>query len=147
MRAALCLILCTILTNSVFAQDQTAVSFRNDVMAVLSKAGCNAGTCHGNKSGKGGLKLSLRGDDPAGDYLTLTRNLGNRRVNPIDPEQSLLLLKPTMSVPHQGGRRFEPSDPEFRILRDWIATGSPGPSDVEPVLTGLNVEPREVLLR
>lgn len=138
---------CVFLTDSVFAGEPVAVSFRNDVMAVLSKAGCNAGTCHGNKSGKGGLKLSLRGDDPAGDYLTLTRNLGNRRVNPIDPEQSLLLLKPTMSVPHQGGRRFEPSDPEFRILRDWIAAGSPGPSDVEPGLTCLNVEPREVLLR
>src|SRR5688572_28125414 len=35
------------------------VSFRNDVMAVLSKAGCNLGTCHGNANGKGGFKLSL----------------------------------------------------------------------------------------
>src|SRR3954470_10243610 len=82
------------------------VSFRNDVMAVLSKAGCNAGTCHGNKNGKGGFKLSLRGQDPDLDYLSLTRDLASRRVNPIAPEESLILLKPTAEVPHEGGLRF-----------------------------------------
>src|SRR5260221_3490397 len=64
------------------------VSFRNDVMAVLSKAGCNAGTCHGNKNGKGGFKLSLRGQEPDVDYGTLTRGLFGRRVNMIETEQS-----------------------------------------------------------
>src|SRR5688500_10928118 len=47
------------------------VSFDRDVMAVLSKAGCNFGACHANTNGKGGLKLSLRGEDPAGDYVAL----------------------------------------------------------------------------
>src|SRR5678809_1428148 len=64
------------------------VSFHNDVMAVLSKAGCNAGACHGNKTGKGGFKLSLRGQDPEQDYLVLTRDTFARRTNPIDPDQS-----------------------------------------------------------
>ena len=51
--------------STTFARaEPAAVSFRNDVMAVISKAGCNAGTCHGNKNGKGGFKLSLRGQDP-----------------------------------------------------------------------------------
>src|SRR5437868_4612345 len=77
------------------------VSFRNDVMAVLSKAGCSAGTCHGNKNGKGGLKLSLRGQDPDLDYIGLTRDLSARRVNPVAPEDSLILLKPTADVPHE----------------------------------------------
>ena len=63
------------------------VSFRNDVIAVLSKAGCNAGTCHGNKNGKGGFKLSLRGQDPDLDYLALTRDLFARRLDPLEPEQ------------------------------------------------------------
>jgi len=81
---------------------RTAVSFRNDVMAVLSKAGCNAGTCHGNKNGKGGFKLSLRGQDPDADYLTLTRDSLARRLNPLEPEESLILLKPTMAVAHGG---------------------------------------------
>src|SRR5436190_15084735 len=82
------------------------LSFRNDIMAVLSKAGCSAGTCHGNKNGKGGLKLSLRGQDPDLDYVGLTRDLSARRVNPVAPEDSLVLLKPTADVPHEGGLRF-----------------------------------------
>src|SRR5437764_1548549 len=110
-----CFVLLSLPCCSAFAQStipvppsalRTDVSFRNDVMAVLSKAGCNAGTCHGNKNGKGGFKLSLRGQDPDIDYLTLTRDLAARRVNPIAPEESLILLKPTAEVPHEGGLRF-----------------------------------------
>src|SRR3989441_10276647 len=82
------------------------VSFRNDVMAVLSKAGCSAGTCHGNKNGKGGFKLSLRGQDADIDYASLTRDMFARRVNSFEPEESLLLLKPTSQIAHEGGRRF-----------------------------------------
>jgi hypothetical protein len=59
------------------------VSFARDVMAVLSKAGCNLGTCHGNQNGKGGFKLSLRGENPAADFVTLTHEQVGRRVNTI----------------------------------------------------------------
>src|SRR5438552_17719074 len=83
-----------------------SISFRNDVEAVISKAGCNAGACHGNKNGKGGFKLSLRGQDPDLDFLALTRDAFARRTNPLDPEQSLLLLKPTGQIAHEGGVRF-----------------------------------------
>src|ERR1041384_6260272 len=69
-----------------------SVSFRNDVMVVLSKAGCNAGACHGNKNGKGGFKLSLRGQDPEMDYVSLTREGFARRVTLLEPEQSLILV-------------------------------------------------------
>ena len=96
---------------------QARVSFRIEVMAVLSKAGCNAGTCHGNKNGKGGFKLSLRGQDPDLDYLTLTRDLLARRANPFAPDQSLVLLKPTTQVAHEGGLRFKKDSPECEILR------------------------------
>jgi len=87
------------------SEPTTDVSFQNDVMAVLSKAGCSAGTCHGNKNGKGGFKLSLRGQDPDLDYLTLTRDSFALRADPLQPDQSLLLLKPTAQVAHDGGRR------------------------------------------
>jgi hypothetical protein len=80
-------------------------SFAAEVMAVLSKAGCNAGTCHGNQNGKGGFKLSLRGQDPAFDFLALSRDQFGRRANPLDPEQSLVLLKPSMQIAHEGGLR------------------------------------------
>ena len=73
-------------SRSAFAAPQAPVkvSFRNDVMAVFAKAGCNAGACHGNKSGKGGFKLSLRGQDPELDYAAVTRDLFGRRTNPGD---------------------------------------------------------------
>src|SRR5437773_3087024 len=88
------------------AAASAGVSFRNDVMAVISKAGCNAGTCHGNANGKAGFKLSLRGEDPDFDFQVLTRDLFSRRINPFDTEQSLILLKPTAQVAHEGGARF-----------------------------------------
>src|SRR4051794_20924393 len=93
-------------TVSVCAGEPAAVSFRNDVMAVFAKAGCNAGACHGNKNGKAGFKLSLRGQDPDLDYATLTRELFARRTNPMEPDRSLILLKATAQIPHEGGLRF-----------------------------------------
>src|SRR4051812_23696809 len=83
----------------VHAGDQ--VSFDRDVMAVLSKAGCNLGACHGNQEGKGGFKLSLRGEDPVADHAALLRQADQRRVNLLDSEASLILQKPTGQVVHQ----------------------------------------------
>src|SRR5882724_8642949 len=90
--ALLSLACCTALAQS---ELRTKVSFRNDVIPVLSKAGCNAGTCHGNKNGKGGFKLSLRGQDPELDYMAITDDLASRRVDLATPGESLILLKPT----------------------------------------------------
>ena len=132
----------------VMAEDSPSppVSFQNDVMAVISKAGCNLGTCHGNKNGKGGFHLSLRGQSPREDFYALTHDYSARRVNPLRPEQSLILRKPTLDVPHQGGRRFDAESREYQILKDWIAAGMPAdPPDV-PRLTDLIVSPRERIL-
>jgi hypothetical protein len=120
-----------------------AVSFRNDVMAVLSKAGCNAGTCHGNKNGKGGFRLSLRGQDPDIDLQTITRDLFGRRADPIQPEQSLLLLKPTAAVAHEGGLRFKSGSLEYETLRRWIADGMPNDLNSAPQLQSIEATPRE----
>lgn len=117
-------------------------SFRHEVMAVLSKAGCNQGTCHGNANGKGGLKLSLRGQSPGLDFQTLTRRGGSRRANIVQPEASLLLQKPLMDVPHEGGRRFKTDSEAYRILRDWIAAGMPADADDAPSLVALKVDPQ-----
>lgn len=126
--------------------DAAEISFRNDVMPVLSKSGCNLGTCHGNARGKGGFQISLRGQDPAGDYVVLTRDWLGRRTNPSRPDESLLLLKPTMQVAHEGGRRFEIGSSEYQILRDWIAAGTPEDSKTSPLLKSLVVTPRELFL-
>ncbi len=119
------------------------VSFRNEVMAVLSKAGCNKGVCHGNQNGKGGFKLSLRGENPNLDFLSLTRDQGGRRSNSLVPDASLLLKKPLMQLPHEGGRRFRDKSSEYELLRAWITAGMPADPPGLPQLIGLEVSPGE----
>ena len=121
------------------------VTFSNDVMAVLSKAGCNAGVCHGNQNGKGGFKLSLRGQDPLHDFAALTRDQSGRRANIQHPDRSLILLKPTMQVAHEGGRRFDLDAPEYRILLEWIERGMPEDGETQQ-LAKLHVTPTERIL-
>ncbi|HTN74124.1 MAG TPA: DUF1549 domain-containing protein, partial [Pirellulaceae bacterium] len=125
---------------------ETVPSFAQEVQPVMSKAGCNMGACHGNLNGKGGLKLSLRGEDAAYDYKALVRELSARRVNVLEPEASLLLLKPTGRVAHQGGVRFRHDSPEYQTLRAWIAGGAPGPKKNEPALISLEVQPTQAVL-
>ena len=128
------------------ARDSHTPSFRNDVMAVLARSGCSLGTCHGNQNGKGGLKLSLRGQDPESDFVTLTRQLASRRINVLSPGESLLLRKPSMQVPHEGGRRFSSDAAEYQILRNWIAAGMPADAESAPCLIRLNVAPIAITL-
>src|SRR5437660_4335146 len=123
-----------------------SVSFRNDVMAVISKAGCNAGTCHGKQNGKAGFKLSLRGEDPEFEYNVLTRDAFARRTNPLEPEQSLILLKPTAQIAHEGGQRFKRGSQEYDILLQWISAGLPNDLAEAPKLTTLEVAPRDQIL-
>ncbi|MFN3650713.1 MAG: DUF1549 and DUF1553 domain-containing protein [Armatimonadota bacterium] len=102
---------------------QPPVSFVRDVLPILSKAGCNAGTCHGAAKGKNGFKLSLRGYDPDFDYHVLVEEVSGRRFNRADPDQSLILLKPIQEVPHQGGLVFEKNSRPYKVMREWIAQG------------------------
>ncbi len=100
-----------------------AVSFEYDMLAALSKQGCNAGACHGSPSGKGGFRLSLRAFDPTVDKLTLIREDLGRRTNVLTPDESLLLAKPLMKVPHGGGMKLKKADPAYTVMHDWIAQG------------------------
>ena len=122
-------------------------SFQHDVMPVLSKASCNAGSCHGYSLGKNGFKLSLRGSDPLQDYPTLTDEFFQRRINLHNPPSSLLLTKPLGDVPHKGGVRFDHSSLSHENLLGWIRDG--GKSDLEdPVkLESVSIYPEKVVLR
>ena len=121
-------------------------SFRNHVQPVLAKNGCSAGACHGAAAGQNGFKLSLRGFDDEGDYLTLTRGAFGRRIIPSDPGRSLMLLKPTTTVPHKGGKRFEVDSVDYRILSQWIAAGAPGPKPDDPRIVKIEILPSHVIL-
>ncbi|WP_235952242.1 DUF1549 domain-containing protein [Crateriforma spongiae] len=99
--------------------------FIRDVNPVLSRLGCNQGTCHGAQAGKNGFKLSLRGYDPIFDIRALTDDLAARRIDPAHPSESLMLRKPLGLTPHEGGVLMQPGDPSHVILRRWIHAGSP----------------------
>jgi hypothetical protein len=113
----------------------------SDVQAILTKAGCNAGGCHGAIAGKGGFRLSLFGYDAEADYYSITRELLGRRVEPSDPGSSLILTKPTTALPHKGGKRLEAGSDDYQLLARWIAAGTPAPSANDPVVENLEVLP------
>ncbi|HVJ69003.1 MAG TPA: DUF1549 and DUF1553 domain-containing protein [Caulifigura sp.] len=118
-------------------------TFRNDVLPVLAKTGCNMGACHGALAGKGGFRLSLRGYDPVTDHFTMTQQDRGRRVELADPGRSLILAKPTGALAHKGGVRFEVESPEYKILSEWIANGAAGPTDADPIVDHLEILPRQ----
>lgn len=100
------------------------VSFRHDVIPAFSQAGCNMGACHGTPTGKGGFKLSLRGYLPDQDFTALSREAAGRRIDPMQPETSMILRKPLGELPHEGGLRLDRSTKTYEHLRDWIAEGA-----------------------
>ena len=123
-----------------------AVGFEREVLPALSKAGCNQGACHGTPTGRNGFRLSLRGYDPALDFRTLTREAGARRTDRMNPEASLVLLKGTGTVAHEGGQRFTRESLPYRILRDWIAEGlRPEPDGAATVVRVDVIPPARVI--
>ncbi len=126
----------------VVGQDQREpASFAFDVLPALSKQGCNSGACHGSPSGKGGFQMSLRAFDASIDKMSLIRADFGRRTNVLDPANSLLLLKPSMRVPHGGGLKLRTTDPAYRVLADWIAEGCSADSPGEAKCVSIEVFP------
>ncbi len=119
------------------------IEFESEVLVALSKQGCNSGACHGSPSGKGGFRMSLRAFDMQLDQLTLIREDFGRRINTMNPEQSLLLLKPLMKAPHGGGMQLHKTDAAYAILRDWIAGGAAADPADAPRVTKLEVFPKQ----
>lgn len=120
--------------------------FRNDVLPVLTRAGCNAGKCHGAASGKDGFGLSLYGYDPVGDYYRLTREMSGRRINRSKPDDCLVVNKATGQVPHTGGACIDVGSPQYRTLVTWIAMGAKrDPADVAKP-TAIEVYPKRAVM-
>jgi hypothetical protein len=130
----------------VLSADVVPVDFIREVNPILSKVGCNQGTCHGSQAGKNGFKLSLRGYDSVYDYRALVDDLSGRRFNRSEPAQSLMLLKPTQGVPHEGGFLFDEQSRYYKVLEQWIAEGCHYKEDAARV-TGIEVFPPTPLLQ
>jgi len=126
------------------ASASAEVSFVKDVMPIINKAGCTSGPCHGGAKGKAGFKLSLRGYDPEFDFRAILHDLSGRRFNRTEPENSLVLLKPTNQLPHGGGQRFDTSSPYYKIMLQWLSEGAVYGNPVSAQVTKLTVTPAEI---
>ncbi|HTK75482.1 MAG TPA: DUF1549 domain-containing protein [Gemmataceae bacterium] len=118
-------------------------TYERDVLPILTRAGCNAGACHGKARGQNGFQLSLLGFDRDFDYNALAHEGRGRRVFPEAPEFSLLLRKPAAEIPHGGGKRLTPGSPAYETIRRWIAAGLPRTPADAPSLDRISVEPSE----
>lgn len=127
-------------------KDELEADFVRDVNPVLSKVGCNAGTCHGAKDGKAGFKLSLRGYDPIYDVRSFTDDIASRRVNVASPDASLMLMKATGAIPHEGGQRMTVGSKYYGVLRQWIASGAKL-NESTPRVTGIELLPRDPVVQ
>jgi len=117
-----CAVFLTALTSLSSADD--VIDFENDVVPILTKAGCNAGACHGAAIGRGGFKLSLYGGNPGSDYNAIVHEIQGRRINHSNPRASLLFLKPTEHVSHGGGTLFDEESTSAQLILKWINQGA-----------------------
>ncbi len=129
---------------TVESAEMAPVRFVRDIAPLMSKAGCNAGTCHGSAKGKNGFKLSLRGYDPDYDYQALINDLSGRRFNRVAVDDSLMLLKPLAEVPHEGRQAIKPGSREHQLFRQWILEGVHPEAPAAGRATSLEVSPAEV---
>jgi hypothetical protein len=127
-------------TVQVLGENQS-FDFTHDIVPILNKAGCAAAACHASQFGKGGFKLSVFGYDPQADFEAIARADRQRRINFAAPDASLFLQKPTMNLPHVGGRRLLPDSVEYQVMRAWVEAGAQPPQPKQPTIVKLEVLP------
>jgi len=147
MRIAVFGVLALLLAPALAAEENAPVDFARHVVPMLYKLGCSNGSCHGSFAGRGGFRLSLFASDPAIDYANLRGGLA-RRLDPLQPDASLLLRKPSVNgVPHGGGRRFAVDSREYQLLKEWITSGAVYDPAASDAVVGVRVEPPLLTIR
>lgn len=131
----------TISTTVTGFQNDIPINFKNQIVPIFTKLGCNSGGCHGKASGQNGFKLSLLGFYPDEDYEFLVKEGRGRRLFPGSPGESLLLTKPIGKSPHGGGKRMDLSTYEYRLISRWIEQGMPYGSKDDPEVVGIKCLP------
>ena len=122
------------------------INFPNQIVPIFTKLGCNGGGCHGQSGGQNGFRLSLLGFEPQEDHDYLVKEARGRRLFPAAPDNSLLLMKATNTIPHGGGQRIKNDSHEYRTLRRWIAQGMPYGRSSDPAVVRIQVMPEHRLL-
>jgi len=123
------------------------LSYTRDILPILTKAGCNLGSCHAKSSGQAGFRLSIFAFDTKSDFMEFVNDSRGRRVFPALPEDSLILQKATVRVQHEGGQRFEPDSAWAKTIADWIRQGMPYETANQPTLAEVAITPSEKTYR
>lgn len=122
------------------------VEFTREIVPILSKAGCNSGSCHGAQHGRGGFKLSLLGFDAQFDHAQIVQSAEGRRIVVSDPERSILLQKPALLMEHGGGERIKVGSRDYEFLKRWLQDGVPEPTAKDPETTAIEVWPAKRIM-
>ena len=122
------------------------ISFEKDIVPIMTRSGCNTGSCHGAARGKDGFMISLFGYDPVGDYKRITREIGMRRINLAVPEESLFLTKATGKVTHTGGKLFDEDSIYYSMILEWLKAGAPADPTPPPKVAKLEVYPPQTVI-
>ncbi len=140
------------------SQAETPFTFSRDIAGIFTRRGCNGSNCHGGVKGRGGFKLSLDAMYPQQDYKWIVEGGGFQvlspepkepkipRVDLKEPEKSLLLLKPTFSVPHGGGRRFPVDSADYQTILNWVRSGAPYGDEKAWQVKRVEVFPEQIFL-
>ena len=126
--------------------EKLPISFEKDIVPIMTRSGCNTGSCHGSARGKDGFMISLFGYDPAGDYRRITRQIGMRRVNLAVPEDSLFLTKAVGKVPHTGGKLFGDDSVYYTMMLEWLQAGAPSDTTPPPGVEKLEIYPSQAVI-
>lgn len=119
--------------------------FQRHVLPLMGRLGCNGRACHGSFQGQGGFQLSLFGYDFKMDHDALLKK-DSGRVDPEAADLSKILQKPTLTIPHKGGKRMDVDSWQYQVLFRWIDGGAKGvtePSHFER----LEVTPAEIVFQ
>ena len=123
-------------------------SFRRHVIPLFSRLGCSARECHGAFSGQGGFQLSLFGYDFDHDHKEITNDTEDGiRVEKANPEQSLVLLKPTMQEKHKGKELIKKGSWEYNLVLKWIQDGAKNDAVKTGEFDHLEVFPQEIVFK
>lgn len=126
--------------------EKLPISFEKDIVPIMTRSGCNTGSCHGAARGKDGFMISLFGYDPVGDYNRITREIGMRRINLAVPEASLFLTKATGKVTHSGGKLFDEGSVYYDMILEWLKNGAPKDPTPPPTVASLEVFPPQSVI-
>ncbi len=126
--------------------EKLPISFEKDIVPIMTRSGCNTGSCHGAARGKDGFMISLFGYDPVGDYKRITREIGMRRINLAVPEESLFLTKSTGKVTHTGGKLFGEDSVYYKTLLEWLKAGAPADPTPPPNVAKLEIYPPQSVI-